>query len=177
MALINSPMAERIPSIPTLPVWALEVIPAESLTPERKKTLKDEKRCAVPLVRYVAAGQGIVAEEGIEEYALIDPNWARPSLMAVRVRGASMAPVIPNNAIIGVDLNDRQVMGGKVYVIRIQEGEYAVKQLVRDRRVVLCRSLNPSLGSPPFSLQPEDGGTLPVIGRVVWVWQAPSSEK
>ncbi len=174
MALIDYPLAERVPSIPTLPVWALEAIPAELLTPERKKALKDEKRRVIPLVRYVAAGQGIVAEEGIEEYALIDLNWARSSLMAVRVRGASMAPVIPNNAIIGVDLNDRQVISGKVYVIRTQEGEYAVKQLVKDRRAVLCRSLNPSLGSPPFPLHAEEGGILPVVGRVVWVWQAPS---
>lgn len=174
MVLINYPLAERLPSIPTLPVWALDVIPAEALTPERKKALKDERRRAIPLLKYVAAGQGAFADEGIEEYALIEADRVRSSLLAVRVRGTSMAPIIPNDAIIGVDLTSRQVVSGKVYVIRTPEGEYAVKQLIKDRRAVLCHSLNRSLETPPFPLHAEDGEPLPVIGRVVWVWQGAS---
>lgn len=170
MALIDDPFIDRLPSLPWLPPWALEVIPAEVLTPDRRAELRAERRRAIPLVKYVAAGHGTLVEEAVEEYAVVKADLFRPQLLAVRVRGTSMAPVIPDGAVIGLDLGDRQVVSGRIYVIRTSDGGHAVKQLVKDRRSIWCHSLNRSLNAPPFLLKAETGEPLPIIGRVVWVW-------
>ncbi|MFN3477562.1 MAG: helix-turn-helix transcriptional regulator, partial [Candidatus Methylomirabilales bacterium] len=146
------------------------VVPAEALTWERRSALRAERRRAIPLVKYVAGGHGTLVEEAVEEYAVVKADLVRSQLLAVRVRGTSMAPVIPDGAVIGLDLGDRQVVSGRVYVIRTSDGGHAVKQLVKDHRSIWCHSLNPSLDAPPFLLKIETGEPLPIIGRVVWVW-------
>ncbi len=97
---------------------------------------------------------------------------ARHDLRAVRVGGDSMEPVVPQGAIVVVDMDDREFVDGKLYVVRRNEAGLMIGTVKRVRRM-----------NGGFVLLSENRGYLPEIeteldwpelcvGRVIWLWRS-----
>ena len=77
----------------------------------------------VPVEVYSLAGAGgpmaLTEHEPLADRAYVPSKWQRPSVVAVKVRGRSMEPGIMDGAVVGIDIEDRQVISGKVYAVWI----------------------------------------------------------
>ena len=65
-----------------------------------------------------------------EEY--IAMNYKRESLIALRVQGESMNRLAQDGSIIIVDYEDRELVSGKLYVFKTDDGEAAFKRYRSD---------------------------------------------
>jgi phage repressor protein C with HTH and peptisase S24 domain len=59
---------------------------------------------------------------------------ARHNLSALRVGGDSMAPTIPQGAIVVVDLSDREQVDGRIFVVNVPDGGMDMAAVKRVRR-------------------------------------------
>lgn len=127
----------------------------------------------VPLYEPTAsAGPGDVVEgEAVLGQVAFRRAWLRrhgvaPDQAALfRVRGHSMAPTIPDRAVVLVDRAARQLRDRRVYVLR-QDDALFLKRLRRDRRgLIIASSDNPAID--PFLLDPSLGDA-PLVGEVRW---------
>lgn len=105
----------------------IEMIPGAS----RGIKLCNERPPGIPIVGNVAAGNPIFAEEHIEEYCTLNPNFFSPRAdYFLRVRGDSMAGAgIDNGDLLAVHKTD-QACDGQIIVARIDD-EVTVKRLKR----------------------------------------------
>ena len=95
----------------------------------------DEPLIYVPLISWVEAGMlREVADPyeagSAEEY--IAMNYRRESLIALRVHGESMNRLAQDGSIIIVDYEDRDLVSGKLYVFKTEDGEAAFKRYRSD---------------------------------------------
>lgn len=95
----------------------------------------DEPLVYVPLISWVEAGLlREVADPyeagSAEEY--IAMNYQRESLIALRVHGESMNRLAQDGSIIVVDYEDRDLVSGKLYVFKTEDGEAAFKRYRSD---------------------------------------------
>lgn len=92
-------------------------------------------------------------------------NWR--SLVLFDVMGDSMDPEIKNGDSVLVDTSDREIIGGLIYAIRVED-EIQVKRLNKVPGEIVVESVNKDVA--PFRIPAskiEDGG-FGVIGRVRW---------
>lgn len=145
-----------------------------------------DKYRAIPVVSgEVAAGEGLLPEEGIESWMIlstVEPAVRRSSnLLAVRVgrRQRSMLPLIHPGATVLVDCDDRAPAGeSSIYLVRDPHDGRALKKVRTFTRYneefVTFYSLNAE-EFPPFtySVEKDFEGSLrkAIVGRVVWLWQ------
>jgi len=141
---------------------------------------------AIPVVSgEVAAGEGLLPEEGIESWMIlstVEPAVRRSSnLLAVRVgrRQRSMLPLIHPGATVLVDCDDRAPAGeSSIYLVRDPHDGRALKKVRtftrHNEEFVTFYSLNAE-EYPPFtySVDKDFEGNLKraIVGRVVWLWQ------
>ncbi len=95
----------------------------------------DEPLVYVPLISWVEAGMlrevADPYEAGCaEEYFAM--NYKRGSLIALRVHGESMNRLAQDGSIIIVDYEDRDLVSGKLYVFKTEDGEAAFKRYRSD---------------------------------------------
>lgn len=141
---------------------------------------------AIPVVSgEVAAGEGLIAEEGIDSWMLlstVEPavRWSS-NLLAVRVgrRQRSMLPLIHPGATVLVDCDDRQPAGeASIYLVRDPHDGIAIKKVRlftrHNEEFLTFYSLNAE-EYPPFtySVGKDFEGNLrkAIAGKVVWLWQ------
>lgn len=118
-----------------------------------------------PLISWVQAGSFEEAADpyapgGFEDQVMVE--YERDSVIALRVRGASINRVAPDGAIIIVDYSLQELVPEKFFVIRV-DGEATVKRFMK----------NPDRFEP-FSTEPDHPIVLPteglyVVGRVIRV--------
>lgn len=89
----------------------------------------------VPLISWVEAGALREVEDpyepgAAEEYIAV--TYKRESLIALRVRGQSMNREAPDGSVIIVDYEDRDLVLGKLYVIKTENGEATFKRYRSD---------------------------------------------
>jgi SOS-response transcriptional repressor LexA len=129
---------------------------------------------AVPLVDgAVAAGSARVVSEQVEDWAWIHQSQLghRHNLVAVRVRGDSMDPVLPDGSMVVVDREDRDVVDGAPYVVRVDdEGACTVKYLEADGEELVLIPENHRAHREQRVRRDPDGPDI-VVGRVVWSWR------
>lgn len=108
---------------------AIEMVPGAS----RGIRLPEDENMGVPVVGRVAAGNPILAEENIEDYCDISPEFfSPPADYLLRVKGYSMKDVgILDGDLLAVHRTD-QVRNGQIVVARIGE-EVTVKRFKRER--------------------------------------------
>ena len=124
----------------------------------------------LPLLKGVAAcGPGhVVSEDEIEGPAIIHRAWCPhpQSTDYVRCQGQSMAPTIPDRAIVTIDRaeNDPAALVGYVVAVWVAaEDAVTIKRLARNSKgAYVAMPDNRSADYLPFELAPEDR----VIGRV-----------
>ncbi len=104
------------------------------------------------------------------ENILIPAYLINDSIITIKVKSSSMEPTIMENAYIGVDRVDRELISGKLYAVFIPREGVVVKRLYFDIGRIILRSDNmlfPELSVPFEDIPAEDF----ILGRVQWVIQ------
>lgn len=131
-------------------------------------TVETSGLVAVPLYADpVAAGAALINNEEIEDYAWIHKNQIgrRKNLIAVRIQGDSMAPVLRSGDIVVIDRDDRTPPG--VFCVRLDEGA-TVKRVKLIGRQLLITAENREEFQEVIVSPARVRDVL--IGRVVWQW-------
>lgn len=104
------------------------------------------------------------------ENILVPAYLINDSIITIKVKSSSMEPTIMEDAYIGVDRLDRELISGKLYAVFIPHEGIVVKRLYIDVGRIILRSDN--MLFPELSVAFED---IPadnfILGRVQWVIQ------
>ena len=95
---------------------------------------------------------------------------ARHNLSALKVGGDSMAPTIPQGAVVVVDLSDREQVDGRIFVVNVPDGGIDMAAVKRVRRWEKGKGfvlISDNAGYPP-DISLLDWHRL-CVGRVVWM--------
>lgn len=98
----------------------------------------------------------------IPRKAIEGQRWSPHCLLAIKVRGDSMAPVFSNGDTIVINVADRKMVSGEVYAVNC-EGNPVVKQLALQGEQWMLRSFNPLYDPKPYRSPDCD-----IIGKVVY---------
>lgn len=117
----------------------------------------------------IGAGHPTKELERSEHPDFLPREFFKPSIKPINVSGHSMEPTIFNGAYVGVDTDEKQIISGEIYALRLQHEGIIIKRLFMEVDRVTLRSDNPSypLSSIPIEKLPEDF----IAGRVKWVIQ------
>ena len=95
---------------------------------------------------------------------------SRHTLSALKVGGDSMAPTIPQGAIVVADLTDREQIDGRIFVVNVPEGGIDMAAVKRVRRWEKGKGFLLISDNPAY---PPDISILEwhqlCVGRVVWM--------
>jgi transcriptional regulator with XRE-family HTH domain len=133
-----------------------------------KESLPD-KHAHVDMFTLVSIGNPTKSLEHPEYSDFLPREFFKPSIKPINVSGHSMEPTIFNGAYVGVDTDEKQIISGEIYALRLQHEGIVIKRLFMEVDRVTLRSDNPSypLSSIPIEKLPEDF----IVGRVKWVIQ------
>jgi len=124
-----------------------------------------------------SAGHGLVpVSEDISERVAFRADWLREIGVAaanaavLTADGDSMEPLIPDGALMLVDVSIREVRNGCIYVI-VKDGDLLVKRVHRrvDGTIAL---ISENTRYPPEDISPALLDKLHIVGRVRWVGRA-----
>lgn len=157
-----------------LPAGELRIVTAD--WSERLRALERLDHYApVPLLRDAAAAGAprAISEADIEGYALVHFGWCPDpgNFVCLRVRGDSMAPILHDGAIVGVDHSQRDpAMLHQQLVAALYEGGVTIKWLERqpDGRLLLVPE-NKNHSTLVLPRTPEN----PIVGMVAWYLNRP----
>jgi len=141
----------------------------KSLDVEPEK-INESHYLAVPLMDDpIAAGQPFIPTDSVSEWAWIHRSQIgrRSNLVAIRVKGRSMEPLILDGAIVAVDRDDKTPPG--IFAARNDEG-VTLKRVKVIGRNLLLKPENKEYDEAIIEL--EDGAQMGdyLIGRCVWQW-------
>lgn len=95
--------------------------------------------------------------------AVVDAHELVPhQLLAIRVRGQSMEPMMFEDDVVVVNTADKTPVSREIYAVNFN-GEALVKQLVRRNKEWFLHSVNPDFG--PINVR---SGQCSIVGRVVY---------
>lgn len=132
---------------------------------------------ATPIGRVVpvhTAAAGGPAMERWEPEAIcqvcIPLTYYRESILIVQIEGRSMEPEIRSGAFVGLDTDQRDLVTGEKYGVRVPYEGLTVKRIFVDpkARELVLRSINPEHPEMRVPLDDRDGL---IVGRAVWVMQ------
>ncbi len=137
-----------------------------------KDSSSDDSEYKIPFYENVncSAGSGFINsnEENIlvssHFFSLLNEDF-RKKIIALRVHGDSMEPVISDNGIIFVDTSQRNIVDGKVYVYK-QEDILRVKRLEYSSTGLVIKSFNDMYASETINLK--EFNDFCMIGRVLY---------
>ena len=129
----------------------------------------------VPLLRDAAAAGAarVITEGDVEGYVLVPYGWCpdTQNFSCLRVRGDSMAPVLNDGAIVGVDRaqRDPMMLHQQMVAAHFDDG-VTIKWLERQPTGELL--LVPENKSHPTLRLPRSEAN-PILGAVAWYWNRP----
>ncbi|MEK9627825.1 MAG: XRE family transcriptional regulator [Nitrospinota bacterium] len=132
--------------------------------------IKSEDYVSIPLTdSSIAAGQPIIQENNIEDYVLLHIRAAgkRNNLVASRVDGESMEPMLHSGDIVVIDRDDKKWSKNRIFAI-FHEGGLTAKYLEKQKNLLLLRPINPLSQVQIINL---DENPDPVVGRVIGAWK------
>jgi phage repressor protein C with HTH and peptisase S24 domain len=169
------------PPMALAPRLAADSSPAVSSEPADNPFLGDARRVrigdepdTVPVRRVTlklhAGVTGFETEPDLEDggvlhmpRAVIDAHKLVPhQLLAIRVRGQSMEPMMFEDDVVVVNTADKTPVSREIYAVNFN-GEALVKQLVRRNKEWFLHSVNPDFG--PINVR---SGQCSIVGRVVY---------
>lgn len=145
---------------------------ADSLPADVHDRLRRDDYLAVPLVEdRVAAGAPAEVRDAIEGWAIVYRPLLgkRRDLVAIRVRGDSMTPVLPDGCVVIVDRRDKRLVRGAAYVVRV-DSAVTVKYLEREPGALVLIPENREHREQRVTIR--EGEPDPIVGRVVFSWRA-----
>jgi phage repressor protein C with HTH and peptisase S24 domain len=138
-------------------------------TPAAPK-ITNEDYVSIPLTdSSIAAGHPIIQENNIEDYVLLHIRAAgkRTNLVASRVDGDSMEPMLSSGDIVVIDRNDKRIVKNKIYAIFYEDGLTA-KYLERKKNLLILRPINPTADVQIIDMYEHPD---PIVGRVIGAWK------
>jgi SOS-response transcriptional repressor LexA len=141
-------------------------------TTSAKKTpqISGEDFVSVPLTESaIAAGQPIIPQEHIEDYVLLHIRAAgrRTNLVASRVDGHSMEPMLHPGDIVVIDRDDKKIVKNKIFAI-YHEGGLTAKFLEKKEHLIILRPINPNAEIQIIDL---NENPQPVVGKIIGAWK------
>jgi repressor LexA len=150
------------------PVPELKVFKSTSSRTTPKISAEDY--VSIPLTdSFIAAGQPIIQEDNVEDYVLLHIRAAgkRSNLVASRVDGQSMEPMLHSGDIVVIDRDDKSIQKNKIFAIYYQEGLTA-KYLEVHKELLILRPINPISEVQIINLAEEPD---PIVGRIIGAWK------
>ena len=137
---------------------------------QREPIVSGEDFVSVPLTESaIAAGQPIIPLEHIEDYVLLHIRTAgkRTNLVASRVDGHSMEPMLHPGDIVVIDRDDKMIVKNKMFAI-YHEGGLTAKYLEKKANLFILRPINPNAEIQIIDL---NENPQPVVGRIIGAWK------
>ena len=99
-------------------------------------------------------------------------EFYKKNMVAVKVRGESMSPTVRENGYVGIDINDKEYLEGKIYAVRIPDEGIAIKRVFyyKDQGKIVLKSDNKNFADRELKTDKIDEDNF-IIGRVKWVMQ------
>ncbi len=133
-------------------------------------SLSNEDYVSIPLTESaIAAGQPIIQEESVEDYVLLHVRAARKrnNLVACRVDGVSMEPMLHSRDIVVIDRDDKKLVKNKMFAVYHEEGLTA-KYVEKQRDLLILRPININSQVLVVDLKVHDD---PIVGRIIGAWK------
>ena len=158
--------------------WDISI--AETVSNATESTITDqgihrggstEKSVKIGIFAFAGAGDAIELFEH-EPIRVVDvpKRWVTPTIRGVLIRGRSMEPTIMDGAVIGVDVQDTQIVSGEMYAIWIEHEGAVAKRLYAEPNGIRIVSDNSQFSDT--LVKHEDMPKKFVIGRLKWVMQS-----
>lgn len=124
----------------------------------------------IPVLGEVAAGIPIDMVTNIEDYEQIstDEFPANGEYYALKIKGDSMDPVIPNGSTVIFRRQD-YVDNGSIAIVCVNGFEATCKKVIRRQDGILLKSLNPTMEPLFFSNSDIEAEPITIIGKVIEV--------
>ncbi len=167
---MNIPLHELINEGDATPVQTPELKIFQPASMSTAPEIKSEDYVSIPLTdSSIAAGQPIIQENNIEDYVLLHIRAAgkRKNLVASRVDGESMEPMLHSGDIVVIDRDDKKWSKNRIFAI-FNEGGLTAKYLERQKNLLILRPINPLSQVQIVNL---DENPDPVVGRVIGAWK------
>ena len=137
---------------------------------QREPEISGEDFISVPLTESaIAAGQPIIPQEHIEDYVLLHIRVAgkRTNLVASRVDGHSMEPMLHAGDIVVIDRDDKMIVKNKMFAI-YHEGGLTAKFVEKKSRLIILRPINPNAEIQIIDLKENP---QPIVGKIIGAWK------
>ena len=95
-------------------------------------------------------------------------NVGRETRTAIRCKGDSMSPTILNDALVGVDFNDREPVDNGIFLLRFRDLGLAIKRLRFRTDGYLIVADNPTVEDEFIPRERLEEGLI--LGRVRWIY-------
>lgn len=154
----------------SFPVQVPELKVFQAARAKNAPKLREEDFVSIPLTESsIAAGQPIIQADKIEDYVLlhIRATGKRKNLVASRVDGDSMEPMLHSGDIVVIDRDDKRVVKNRIYAIFHEEGLTA-KYVERKKELLILRPINPNSDVEIIDLKELPD---PIVGRIIGAWK------
>ncbi len=152
------------------PVQIPELKVFQATSAKNAPKLREEDYVSIPLTESaIAAGQPIIQADKIEDYVLLHIRAAgkRNNLVASRVDGDSMEPMLHSGDIVVIDRDDKRVQKKRIFAIFHEEGLTA-KYVERKKDLLILRPINPNADVQIIDLKELSD---PIVGRIIGAWK------
>ena len=167
---LDVPPAELLTGPGMLPAQNPHLNIFRTTSVHKSPQISGEDFVSVPLTESaIAAGQPIIPQEAIEDYVLLHIRAAgkRSNLVASRVDGQSMEPVLHSGDIVVIDREDKKIVKNKIFAI-YHEGGLTAKFLERKANLLILRPINPNAEIEIIDLNLNG---QPIVGKIIGAWK------
>jgi phage repressor protein C with HTH and peptisase S24 domain len=102
------------------------------------------------------------------ESILLPARLAHLGPVALKIAGDAMAPTVKDGSVVGLNYKDKQILEGKIYVIRVPDGDCVLRRIFRGPNKIILRADNPVFPEMEFGHSGFKGEGV-IVGRVEWV--------
>ena len=142
----------------------------QTTSAQKTPQIAGEDFVSIPLTESaIAAGQPIIPQENIEDYVLLHIRAAgkRTNLVASRVDGHSMEPMLHPGDIVVIDRDDKIIVKNKMFAI-YHEGGLTAKYLEQKNNLLILRPINPNAEIQIIDL---NENPQPIVGKIIGAWK------
>ncbi len=96
-------------------------------------------------------------------------EFYKKNMVAVKVKGESMEPTIKENGYVGIDIEDKEYIAGKIYAVYLPNEGVAIKRVFINGDDMILKSDNSMF--PDMVIDKKNTDDFSLIGRVICVIQ------
>ncbi|MZH03287.1 MAG: LexA family transcriptional regulator [Nitrospinae bacterium] len=167
---LNMPPNELLSEHDSFPVQVPELKIYQPNNIAGAPSITEEDYVSIPLTNSsIAAGQPIIQENNIEDYVLLHIRAAgkKKNMVASRVEGDSMEPMLHSGDIVVIDRDDKRIIKNGIFAIFYDDGLTA-KYVESQENLLILRPINPNSQLQIINLNEHND---PIVGRVIGAWK------